>query len=485
MSPENQNLYSISDLAEQVGVPRTTITDWLGKYARFIELQTQGRRRFYTDRTLSVLCKIAELRAAGRSIGDIDGELERIFPVHPTVEPPDATSEDVSGSAGNTASPDAANPNQDQQNYPVVKQEDFDEMFDKFGSKFADLCDAMSAVNRKADTAARRLRLMLAVAIMIIVVLSGFLVLFYVNFLVQRDNTAASRNAASAIAAFSAGSETRENALRAEVGGLSGNMSGLASSVSGMEERVSGLAGSMSGLEGSVSGIAGNMSGLASSVSGMEERVSGLAGSVYGIAGNMSGLASSVSGMEGRVSGLAGSVSGMNDELQKLRADLPAQRAAFEAAIEEMKRASGSAMEAQQAQFEARIALEKEQFAAERLKLLQQIESLQESLSQATAADPARDEEIRKLRDELAVQTERNRNVDKLNEEMSILSGRIEDLREKNQILTKDLAEANKRAEAEAEARKKAESDARNARRATNSFRDTQPSQPGGYPEMQ
>ena len=85
MSPENQNLYSISDLAEQVGVPRTTITDWLGKYARFIELQTQGRRRFYTDRTLSVLCKIAELRAAGRSIGDIDGELERIFPVHPTV----------------------------------------------------------------------------------------------------------------------------------------------------------------------------------------------------------------------------------------------------------------------------------------------------------------------------------------------------------------------------------------------------------------
>ena len=90
MNPENQNLYSISDLADQVGVPRTTITDWLGKYSRFIELQTQGRRRFYTDRTLSVLCKVAELRTAGRSIGDIDGELERIFPVHPTVEPPDA-----------------------------------------------------------------------------------------------------------------------------------------------------------------------------------------------------------------------------------------------------------------------------------------------------------------------------------------------------------------------------------------------------------
>ena len=80
MNSESTNLYSISDLAEQVGVPRTTITDWLGKYSRFIELQTQGRRRFYTERTLAVLCKIAEFRNAGRSIADIDSELERVFP---------------------------------------------------------------------------------------------------------------------------------------------------------------------------------------------------------------------------------------------------------------------------------------------------------------------------------------------------------------------------------------------------------------------
>ena len=71
MTSDNHSLYSISDLADQVGVPRTTITDWLGKYARFVELQTQGRRRFYTERTLAVLCKVAELRAAGRSTGDI------------------------------------------------------------------------------------------------------------------------------------------------------------------------------------------------------------------------------------------------------------------------------------------------------------------------------------------------------------------------------------------------------------------------------
>lgn len=411
MNPENQNLYSISDLADQVGVPRTTITDWLGKYARFVELQTQGRRRFYTDRTLAVLCKVAELRTAGRSIGDIDGELERIFPVHPTVEPAENAGGAEAGPSADSGSPDPANPNPGQQNYPVVKQENFDELYDLLGTKFTDLCDAMGAVNKKADASARRLRLMLAAAVMIIVVLTGLLALFYVNFLVQRDNTAASRDAASAIAALSAGSETRENALRADVGSLSGSMSGLAGSVSGME---------------------------------------------------------------GRVSGLAGSVSGMNDELQKLRADLPAQRAAFEAAIAEMRRSNGSAMEAQQAQFEARIALEKEQFAAERLKLLQQIDSLQERLNQAAASEPARDEEIRKLREELAAQIERGKEVEKLNDELSILSARIEDFREKNQNLSNELAAANKRADAEAEARKKAEDEAERARRAANSYQNNQ-----------
>ncbi len=427
MTSDNHSLYSISDLADQVGVPRTTITDWLGKYARFVELQTQGRRRFYTERTLAVLCKVAELRAAGRSTGDIDGELERVFPVHPTVEPPDAPSEANPGTAAGTSGPASPAPDASangQQTYPVVKQDNSDELYDLLGTKFSDLCDAMGEVNRKADASARRLRLMLAVAVMIIVVLACFLALFYANFLLQRDNTAASRDAASAIAALTAGSETRGNALREDVGGLAGNVSGLA----------------------------------------------------------------------GNVSGLTGTVSGMNDELQKLRADLPAQREAFEAAIAEMKKSSGSALEAQKAQFEAQIALEKEQFAAERLKLLQQIDSLQERLNQAVSSEPARAEELRKLRDELSKQTERGREADKLNEELDLLSARFGDLQEKNMNLSKDLAAAKQRADAEAEARKKAEADAEAARRAaTPQQQNIYPYQPQngmsypqfGFPGMQ
>ena len=125
-----------------------------------------------------------------------------------------------------------------------------------------------------------------------------------------------------------------------------------------------------------------------------------------------------------------------------------------------------TALEAQKAQFEAQIALEKEQFAAERLKLLQQIDTLQERLNQAVSSEPARAEELRKLRDELAAQIELGKDVEKLRAELSAVSGRAEELQKKNDSLADDLAAANRRAADEAEARKKAEADAEAARRA-------------------
>ena len=412
MNSESTNLYSISDLAEQVGVPRTTITDWLGKYSRFIELQTQGRRRFYTERTLAVLCKIAEFRNAGRSIADIDSELERVFPVHPTVEPPDpAPAADAPSESAQNDAPSAA-----PGTYPVVKQENSDELYDLLGAKFADLCEAMSEVDRKAGASVRRLRLMFAVAVVTAMLLLCFLALFYAFFLIQRESAATGKSAAAAISELTAGTADGNAAIRADVSGLAGD-----------------------------------------------------------------------------VSGLAGGVSGMNEELQKLREDLPAQRAAFEAAIEEMRKSSGSALEAQQAQFEAKIALEKEVFAAERLELLRKIDSLQERLDQAAAGEPGRAAELQKLREELAAQTERGRDVEKLRSELAAASEKAEELQRKNAALADDLAGAEKRAAEEAEARKRAEAEAENARRTTYPQQNNYPYQPQnampyqqfGFPGMQ
>ena len=82
--------------------------------------------------------------------------------------------------------------------------------------------------------------------------------------------------------------------------------------------------------------------------------------------------------------------------------------------------------------------------------------------------------------------TERGKNVEKLSEELDVVSGRLAELREKNQTLKDSLAAANKRADDEAEARKKAEADAEKARRIAEAVRNSPAPQPepDGYPGM-
>ena len=75
--------YTVMELAEKVGVPRTTINDWLGKYSTYIGFVMQGKRRVYTETTLSVLLKVSELRAAMKSSFEIEQELASIYAIHP------------------------------------------------------------------------------------------------------------------------------------------------------------------------------------------------------------------------------------------------------------------------------------------------------------------------------------------------------------------------------------------------------------------
>ena len=37
--------YSVIELAELLGVPRTTINDWRSKYSMYIDFTVQGKRR--------------------------------------------------------------------------------------------------------------------------------------------------------------------------------------------------------------------------------------------------------------------------------------------------------------------------------------------------------------------------------------------------------------------------------------------------------
>ncbi|HOK04554.1 MAG TPA: MerR family transcriptional regulator [Victivallales bacterium] len=74
--------YTVIELSEKMQVPRTTITDWLTRYANFIDYKMQGKRKVYTDKSVEVLSEIKELRDKGLSSFDIEEELAKRHPIH-------------------------------------------------------------------------------------------------------------------------------------------------------------------------------------------------------------------------------------------------------------------------------------------------------------------------------------------------------------------------------------------------------------------
>ncbi len=84
-----KKVFSVADLAEKIGVPRTTITDWLNRFAPYIESEMRGKRRVFTEATLAVLSQIASLRDYGLSTYDIEKELAKQHPVQAELHEPE------------------------------------------------------------------------------------------------------------------------------------------------------------------------------------------------------------------------------------------------------------------------------------------------------------------------------------------------------------------------------------------------------------
>jgi len=85
--------YKISDLVKVTALPRTTITDWLERYASYLTYTNLGKRRFYSERTLEIIREIVAMRDGGKSSLEIDQALAAKYPVRPediTNLPPDA-----------------------------------------------------------------------------------------------------------------------------------------------------------------------------------------------------------------------------------------------------------------------------------------------------------------------------------------------------------------------------------------------------------
>ena len=148
---ENGKKYSVIELAEQLGVPRTTINDWLGKYSSYIDFAVQGKRRVYTDASLAVLREISALRTSGMSSADIETELAKRHPLR--AEPAETPQPEQREQEG---SPVLQEPAAENTGYQLIAQKQSEEIGRMIGDAFQDMADRMKELEKLSRERARR-----------------------------------------------------------------------------------------------------------------------------------------------------------------------------------------------------------------------------------------------------------------------------------------------------------------------------------------
>ena len=150
--------YTVMELAEQIGVPRTTINDWLARYSQYIDSTLQGKRKVYPESALTVLREIAALRNGGKSFPEIETELSakhpiRAVPVPPQDEKPEAKSSAAPNPAASEAKPNAGENNS---GFAVIARQQSEEIGRLIGESFRNMEQRIQGLE-KLSAAQRRL----------------------------------------------------------------------------------------------------------------------------------------------------------------------------------------------------------------------------------------------------------------------------------------------------------------------------------------
>ena len=127
---ENKQSYSVSDLATALNLPRTTINDWLSKYARFLDTELKGKRKVYSVKSLQVLQDIAQFRNDGVQLVDIDKLLEAKYGMHGEIQVEKVTekSDEKKSNDGETTTTELAINNAVAQEMTVLVKNQFEEL---------------------------------------------------------------------------------------------------------------------------------------------------------------------------------------------------------------------------------------------------------------------------------------------------------------------------------------------------------------------
>ena len=164
--------YTVMELAEQIGVPRTTINDWLGRYSQFIDTVQQGKRKVYPESALNVLREIAALRNSGKAFADIETELSakhpiRAVPVPPQEEPAEPKKQAAPQSPAKEQQPPAG------EGFALIARQQSEEIGKLIGESFRNMDDRIRELESISASQRRMSYFWLAVCILFLLLLAG------------------------------------------------------------------------------------------------------------------------------------------------------------------------------------------------------------------------------------------------------------------------------------------------------------------------
>ncbi|MBO4305141.1 MAG: MerR family transcriptional regulator [Lentisphaeria bacterium] len=186
---EEEKYLSVMDLASLVGVPRTTVNDWLGKYSQFINSVQQGKRKVYPQSTVAILKEIGSLRAAGLSFPEIERKLAATHPLQ-ALPDPEEKGEETGEKASVPPSPAGETP-AETENAATAPAPGALQVIAPSGDDFARLVENMALLSAKVMEEEKKrsasLRLAAGVFLLFFLVILGGFGLFYHHFRLLSD----------------------------------------------------------------------------------------------------------------------------------------------------------------------------------------------------------------------------------------------------------------------------------------------------------
>ena len=125
----DKKTFLVSDLANELGVPRTTINDWLKRFERYLTTEMAGKRRVYTLESFEVLKAVNQLRNAGKSASQIEAELAGKFAIRAdevSVSEVEKSEEKTSVPTAAPAEQKAAAVEEEPAALPAIRREEFE-----------------------------------------------------------------------------------------------------------------------------------------------------------------------------------------------------------------------------------------------------------------------------------------------------------------------------------------------------------------------